>query len=50
MTPLLSVCIPTYNAQQYIGDTLRSIYNQNMEDYEIVVVDNASSDDTELVI
>ncbi len=48
--PLLSICIATYNRARFIGETLDSIVPQLDEDVEIVIVDGASSDDTEAVI
>ncbi len=46
MNPLVSICIPVYNGQQFIKDCIESILNQTFDDYEIVVVDNDSSDST----
>lgn len=48
--PRLSFCIPTLNRGAVIGQTLDSILRQATEDIEIVVVDGASSDNTEAVI
>lgn len=45
--PLVSICIPTYQRAERIQLTLQSILSQTMTDYEIVVVDNASTDGTE---
>ena len=46
----LSICIATRNRGDFIGDTLRSIVEQWDERIEIVVVDGASSDNTESVV
>jgi glycosyltransferase involved in cell wall biosynthesis len=46
----LSICIPTYNRVNYIEETLKSIICQNINDVEIVICDNASSDGTEAII
>lgn len=48
--PLLSVVIPTYNYGRYVGQTVRSILSQGIESVEILVVDNASTDNTQLVM
>jgi len=45
-----SICIPTYNGAKVIGETLRSILSQSFKDYEIIIVDDQSKDDTEKVI
>jgi len=44
--PLVSVCIPTYNAGKTVRSTLQSILNQTYHNLEILVVDNLSTDDT----
>lgn len=44
--PLVSILIPAFNAQRWIGDTLRSAIAQTWERKEIVVVDDGSSDHT----
>lgn len=42
--PSFSVCIPNYNYEHYLGETIRSVLNQTYPNFEIVVVDNASTD------
>ena len=46
----LSICIPTYNFGKFIGDTLKSIVDQECEGVEIVIVDGASTDNTSEVV
>ncbi|PZD73225.1 Putative glycosyltransferase EpsH [Acaryochloris thomasi RCC1774] len=46
MTPLVSVCIPTYNASRHLEDCLNSVISQTLTDFEVLVVDNQSSDNT----
>ena len=48
--PLVSVCIPAYNAGQTIGKTLDSIINQNYPNFEIIVSDNHSTDNTAEIV
>lgn len=46
----LSIGIPTYNRGEFIGETLRSILSQATDSLEIIVCDNASTDDTAAII
>jgi glycosyltransferase involved in cell wall biosynthesis len=46
MKPLVSILIPAYNAQEWIGETLRSALDQTWERKEIIVVNDGSTDDT----
>lgn len=48
--PLLSICIATYNRAEYIGETIDSIIPQLDDDVELLVVDGASSDNTEDIV
>ncbi|QUY42731.1 glycosyltransferase family A protein [Acaryochloris marina] len=43
---LISVIIPAYNASEYIGRTLTSVINQSYQNFEILVVDDGSTDET----
>lgn len=45
-SPTVSVCIPTYNSASYVAQTLDSILAQTYQDVEIIVSDNASTDET----
>lgn len=48
--PKLSICIATYNRANYIGETLESIIPQLTNEVEIVIVDGASTDNTQGVV
>ncbi len=48
--PLVTFAVPTYNCAAYLPDAIGSIIRQGISDYEIVIVDNASEDDTEGVV
>jgi glycosyltransferase involved in cell wall biosynthesis len=45
-----SILIPTYNGAEVIGDTLRSILSQSFQNFEIIIQDDASTDNTVRVI
>jgi len=42
--PAVSIIIPMYNVEKYIGECLDSILNQTFTDYEVIVVDDCSTD------
>ena len=46
MPPLVSICIPAYNAEATLASCLRSVLMQDVPDTEIVLVDNCSTDRT----
>lgn len=48
--PAVSVCIPTYNRKDYLKETLQSVFAQTYKDYEVVIVDDGSTDGTEEMI
>ena len=46
----ISVIIPTFNRGKYIIESLNSVLNQTYHNLEILVIDDCSTDDTELLI
>lgn len=46
MQPFFSIIIPTYNREKQISETIQSILNQSFIDFEIIIVDNQSTDST----
>lgn len=49
-SPLVSVIIPAYNVAPYIGETLDSLLAQTYTDYEVVVINDGSTDETEAAV
>jgi glycosyltransferase involved in cell wall biosynthesis len=50
MPPTFSVVIPTYNHADYLRQSLKSVIDQTLSDFEVIVVNNYSEDDTLEVI
>ena len=48
--PLVSICIPTYNGAKYIVKCIESVLAQTYHNFEVIINDDASSDDTALVV
>lgn len=48
--PFFTVIIPTYNREAYILNTLNTVFAQTFTDYEVIVVDNCSTDNTEKIL
>jgi glycosyltransferase involved in cell wall biosynthesis len=46
MTPRLTIGLPVYNGEEYLGESLDALLGQSYEDYELVITDNASTDGT----
>jgi glycosyltransferase involved in cell wall biosynthesis len=47
--PIVSVGIPVYNGELYLARTLESILEQSFSDFEVIISDNASTDETEAI-
>jgi len=48
--PVVSICIPCFNNEEFIADTLESVLNQVLADFEILIVDDKSTDKTVAVV
>jgi glycosyltransferase involved in cell wall biosynthesis len=46
MDPAVSVCVPTWNGERYLAETLQSALAQTFADFELLVVDDGSTDRT----
>lgn len=42
----ISVIVPCYNVQDYIGETMQSLFEQTFQDFEIICIDDGSTDQT----
>ncbi|TMA95115.1 MAG: glycosyltransferase [Deltaproteobacteria bacterium] len=49
-SPSVSIVIATYNRAQFLVETIRSILNQQLQNFELIVVDDGSTDDTERLL
>lgn len=49
-TPLVSVVLPTFNRAQYVAEAIDSVLTQTFSDFELLVVDDGSSDETPRVL
>ncbi|MGO4773626.1 glycosyltransferase family 2 protein [Flavobacterium sp. W22_SRS_FK3] len=50
MSDLVSIITPTFNAEKYIRDTLQSVLHQSYQNWEMILVDDASTDETVKII
>lgn len=49
MVPRVSIGLPVYNGAKYICAAIESVLNQTFTDFELLIADNASTDDTEAI-
>lgn len=49
-SPLVSVCMPMYNASEYLRECIDSVLAQSFEDFEFLIVDDGSTDDSVSIV
>lgn len=50
ISPLVSVITPMFNSEKYIGQTIRSVLNQTYDNWEMIIVDDSSTDDSRKLV
>jgi glycosyltransferase involved in cell wall biosynthesis len=48
--PRVSICMPAFNAERFLGEALDSVWAQTFEDFEVVVADDESTDRTPAIL
>ena len=49
-TPKVSVILPTFNRAKYLDRAISSVLNQSFSDFELIIIDDASTDNTEEIV
>ena len=47
---LVSIIMPTYNCEKYIAESIESVQNQTHNNWELIIVDDCSKDNTEAIV
>ena len=50
MSDLISIITPTYNCGRFIGETIESVINQTYKNWEMIIVDDCSRDNTKDIV
>lgn len=50
MRPLVSILAPTFNHEKFIGECIESVLNQTVKEWEMIIIDDGSSDSTPDII
>jgi len=48
--PLVTICIPAYNHERYVGQTIQSVIDQTYENIELIIINDGSTDKTDEII
>ena len=46
MSPQVTICMPAYNSEGYIKNSIETVYAQRFKDYELIIVNDGSTDNT----
>lgn len=46
----ISIIMPAYNAENYLQETLESVFDQNFDSYELIIINDGSTDNTQKII
>lgn len=49
-SPIVSIIIPTYNREELIGESIQSVLDQTFRDFELIVIDDGSTDGTNDIV
>ena len=49
VNPRVSIGLPVYNGAKYLRPALRALLSQDFEEFELIISDNASTDETEAI-
>ena len=50
MKPLVSIITPCYNCEQFIAYTINSVLNQTYKNFEMIIVDDISTDNSVSIV
>ena len=50
MNDLVSIIMPSYNTAPYIRETIQSVLDQTYQNWELIIVDDCSTDNTDEVV
>ena len=48
-SPLISIIVPVYNSEEYLERTFDTVINQDFDDYELILVNDGSTDNSPII-